>query len=324
MSNKRMKTNLSAILFTGFVLTVFVVGISAQQLKRKNVVTNGREVTITVTAVPQNAKARAVADRLQPGDFDVLEDKKSQRIISVKRGDEMPLVVAVLIQDDLVFRVNNEMQGVRDFIKQLPEGSVVMTGYLTDGALSVKQQFTAEREHAAKSLRIIYSSQMAGPFRLYDQVIDALKFFDGEQKGRRMVLMVSDGLDTSLGWQYMSPFISFDLYRAITEAQKRSVSVYSFYAPSVSWTSFSRRAVNAGQGSLNRIADETGGEAFFSGTDFVTFDPYFKELNEMLGRQWVITYQSSGVKTGFRRIEVATDFDIHLHHPAGYEVKKNK
>jgi hypothetical protein len=199
-----------------------------------------------------------------------------------------------------------------------------MTGYLTDGALSVKQQFTTDRERAAKSLRIIRSSEMAGPFRLYEQVIDALKFFDGEQKGRRMVLLVSDGLDTSLGWQFMSPFISFDLYRAITEAQKRSVSIYSFYAPSVSWTSFSRRAVNAGQGSLNRISDETGGEAFFSGIDFVTFDPYFKELNEMLSRQWIITYRSSSVKTGFRRIEVTTDFDIHLNHPAGYEVKKKK
>jgi VWFA-related protein len=312
-------------LFALFLTGVFVVSINAQQLKKKDVVTNnGKEVTITVTAVPQNSKARAIAERLQPGDFDVLEDKQSQRIISVKRGDELPLVVAVLIQDDLVLRVNNELNGIRDFIKQLPEGSIVMTGYLTDGVLSVKQTFTTDRERAAKSLRIIRSNEMAGPFRLYEQVIGALELFDGEPKGRRMVLFVSDGLDTSLGWQYMSPFISFDLYRAISQAQKRSVSVYSFYAPSVSWTSFSRRAANAGQSSLYRIAEETGGEAFFSGMDFVTFDPYFRELNEMLGQQWVITYQSSSVKTGFRKIEVTTDFDIHLHHPAGYEVKKKK
>lgn len=324
MSNKQMKKKLSAILFALFLTGVFVVSISAQQLKKKDVVTNGKEVTITVTAVPQNSKAKAIADRLQPSDFDVLEDKKSQRIISVKRGNELPLVVAVLIQDDLVLRVNNELNGIRDFIKQLPESSIVMTCYLTDGVLSVRQHFTTDHTRAASSLRIIRSSEMAGPYRLYGQVIDALQFFDGEPKGRRMILLVSDGLDTSLGWQYMSPFISFDLYKAISEAQKRSVSVYSFYAPSVSWTSFSRRAVNAGQGSLYRIADETGGEAFFSGMDFVTFDPYFEELNEMLGQQWVITYQSSGVKTGFRRIEVATDFDIHLHHPAGYEVKKKK
>jgi hypothetical protein len=46
----------------------------------------------------------------------------------------------------------------------------------------------------------------------------------------------------------------------------------------------SRIAVSYEQGSLNRLADETGGEAFFTGTDFVTFDPYFRELNDLLAR----------------------------------------
>ena len=92
--------------------------------------------------------------------------------------------------------------------------------------------------------------------------------------------------------------------------------------PSVGRTRFSRHAVNYGQGSLLRFADETGGEAFFSGTDFVTFDPYLREYRELLKNQWLITYRSKTTKKGFRKIEVTTDFDIHLHHPAGYRVKK--
>ena len=39
------------------------------------------------------------------------------------------------------------------------------------------------------------------------------------------------------------------------------------------------------------LADETGGEAFFSGSDFVTFDPYFRELGEILENQWLITFR---------------------------------
>jgi hypothetical protein len=83
----------------------------------------------------------------------------------------------------------------------------------------------------------------------------------------------------------------------------------------------SRIAVNYGQGSLNRLADETGGEAFFTGTDFVTFDPYFREFNDLLARQWLVTYRSSNTSSGFRRIEVTTEANLHLHYPAGYRVR---
>ena len=88
-------------------------------------------------------------------------------------------------------------------------------------------------------------------------------------------------------------------------------------------TSWNRQAVSYGQGSLNRLADETGGVAFFSGTSFVSFDPYFKELNGLLGLQWLITYRSSNTGDEFRRIEVTTDYDLHLRHPAGYRPRDN-
>ena len=55
-----------------------------------------------------------------------------------------------------------------------------------------------------------------------------------------------------------------------------------------------------------------------SGHDFVSFDPYFKEFEELLGLQWVITYRSSTIGRGFRRIEVTTEMDVHLHYPDGY------
>jgi hypothetical protein len=116
---------------------------------------------------------------------------------------------------------------------------------------------------------------------------------------------------------------SLDLERAITEAQRRGVAVFSFYAPTVGLTSWNRTAVGWGQGSLNRLADETGGAAFFSGTSFVSFDPYFKGLDELLDFQWLITYQSSNTGEGFRRIEVTTDYDLRLRRPAGYRPRED-
>jgi len=168
---------------------------------------------------------------------------------------------------------------------------------------------------------IIRSSESGTPYNPYEGVVDALRRFDSQPEGRRMIMFVSDGLDTSQGLRSASPSQSLALDRAITESQRRGVAAFTFYAPSIGPTSQSRLAINYGQGSLNRFADETGGEAFFAGTSFVTFDPFLKEFKDNLGRQWLITYQSSNAGSGFRRVEVTSESGVHLHHQAGYRVK---
>ena len=301
------------------VACLILIGISvaAAQSKQRDVQISGREVTILVTAHPHNQRTREAAMKLKADDLVVREDKTPQQIISVKRPAEAPPILAVLIQDDLVSRVNNELDGIRDFIRRLPEGSRVMTAYVTVGSLQVRQDFTTDRERAAGSLRILRGSSGA-PYNPYVEVIEALRRFDSQPAGRRMILLVSDGLDTSHGFRSSSPMLSVDLDRAIHEAQRRGVAVFSFFAPTVGLTSESRMEVNFGQGSLIRLGDETGGEAFLTGTDFVTFDPYFKEFNEVLGLQWLITYRSSTIGNSFRHIEVTTEQDVHLHYPSGY------
>lgn len=279
---------------------------------------NGGDVTILVTVHPHNDRSRALADKLKPEDFSVRENDRSQRIMSVKRATETPPILAVLVQDDLVSRVSNEIRGIKDFIRRCPEGSRVMTAYITAGSLRVTQDFTTDRERAAESLRILASSESASPFNPYVEVLEALRHFDSQPAERRMVLLVSDGLDVSGGFRSASPMLSMDLDRAIDEAQRRGVSVFTIYAPSAGLTSRSHLAVGFGQGSLSRIADETGGEGFFSGTDFVSFDPYFREFNELLSRQWLITYRTTNVEPGLRRIEVKTEYDLELLHPASF------
>jgi VWFA-related protein len=318
MCNK--KTDLRKTLAAAVLILVFALCASAQK-KQSDVSTSGRDVTILVTAHPHNDRTRANAQKLQADDFSVREEKRPQQIISVKGSSEAPPIISILIQDDLVPRVNNELNGFKDFIRRLPEGSRVMTGYITAGSLRVAQDFTTDREGAAGSLRVVRGAESAAPFNPYVEVLEALRRFDSQPVGRKIILLVSDGLDASRGFRSASPTLSIDLDRAIREAQRRGVAVFSFYSPSVGLTSVNRLAVNYGQGSLNRLADETGGEAFFSGTDFVSFDPYFKEFNGLLGLQWLITYRSSNLGTGFRRIEVTTESDVHLHYPEGYSIK---
>jgi hypothetical protein len=198
-----------------------------------------------------------------------------------------PMNIAILIQDDLISRVGNELGVTRSFIRSLPSGSRVMVGYITSGSLQVRQPFTTDLNQAAGSLRIPIASTAASSFNPYVEVIEALKKFDSSWKGPNTVLLISDGLDVSRGFDSTSAGHTLDIDRTIREANRRNVAIFSFYAPSVGFTSRSRVAASYGQSSLNRVSEETGGRAFFQGsTGFVTFDSYFNRLRQELNRQY--------------------------------------
>ncbi|MCA1575725.1 MAG: hypothetical protein LC770_14620 [Acidobacteria bacterium] len=196
---------------------------------------------------------------------------------------------AILIQDDLISQVGNELDITRNFIRSLPAGSRVMTGYITSGTLQVRQSFTTDLDRAARSLRIPLASAAAAPFNPYVEVSEALSRFDAGWKGNNAVLLISDGLDISRGFDSSAAGNTLDLHRAIKHANEGNVAVYSFYAPSVGLTSRSRLAASYGQSSLNRLASETGGKAFFQGTTgFVSFDSHFRRLREALNAQYAV------------------------------------
>jgi hypothetical protein len=198
-----------------------------------------------------------------------------------------PMNIAVLIQDDLISRVGNELGVTRDFIRSLPAGSRVMVGYITAGTLQVRQPFTTDLNRAAGSLRIPIASTAASPYNPYVEVIEALRKFDPSWQGPNAVLLISDGLDTSHGFDVSAAGHTVDIDRTIREAKRRNVAIFSFYAPSVGFTSRSFVAAGYGQSSLNRVSEETGGRAFFQGsTGFVTFDSYFNRLRQELNRQY--------------------------------------
>lgn len=210
---------------------------------------------------------------------------KNAKESSEKTRVEAPLNLAILIQDDLVSRVGNELDVTRNFIGTLPKGSRVMVAYVTAGALQVRQPFTNDLEKAAKSLRMPIGSTEVSPYNPYVEVVDALKQFEAKDENRNALLLISDGLDTSRGFDIDSAANTVDLLHAIKEAQRRNVSVYSFYAPTVGLTSWNHLAVSYGQSSLNRLSNETGGRAFFQGTSFVTFDSYFDRLRQAINER---------------------------------------
>jgi VWFA-related protein len=274
-----------------------------------------KPVTVPVTIRLREPK-REVEMRFV--DYVLREDGEEQTILSIRKPSENPITLAILIQDDLVSSISNEAKGIANFVRRLPPGSRVMIGYIRTGTLDVRRKFTGDPEKAAGSVRPPMGLGSASPFNPFVEVIEALRRFDSQPLGRRAIILVSDGLDISHGADSSSPGQSLDLQRAINEAQRRSVAVYSIYAPSANGSG-SLLGAN-GQGSLERLSKETGGRAFFEGTGApVSFDPFIKEIDASISMQIALTYLSTHPEKGFHRLEIKPlERDVEIRHPSGY------
>lgn len=250
----------------------------------------------------------------------VREDKEEQTILSIRSVTAgTPLQIAILIQDDLTANFNLQLNDIRNFIRRLPKGTRVMVGYIRGGSLQTTQKFTDDLEKAAKSLRIL-SGNVNSPNGPYGGVADALKRFEALPTGRRAILLFSDGVDVSQGTSPTDITQTIDLERSVTRAQRFGVAVYSFYSPTALTENGNSQLVLGGQSSLDRITDETGGRSFFQGsTAPLSFIPFFRDLDLLLGRQFALTYLSTHMKKGYHKVEVtSTNPEIKIEHPRGY------
>jgi hypothetical protein len=279
-----------------------------------------RPVTIPITPRVKGLKRLPSEELITLGEVTVREDGEERKVLSTRGIGNSPMSLAVLIQDDVVPSISNEIKAIGEFIRTLPKDSRVMVGYIRAGSLQVRQKFTTELDKGVRALRIPLSSTSVAPYNPYVEIIEGLKRFEQLPSGRRAMLVVTDGLDTSHGVSSSSAGLSLDLQRAIREAQRRSVAVYSFYAPTVTATeSRDPILVSNAQGSLSRLSDESGGRAFFQGTGApVSFSPFLSELGESLFMQLALTFLSTSKDKGFHKLEVALDSGVKVDYPAGY------
>lgn len=309
------KTGKTKSLLIAAAVSLLLAGQSAQGQRDGKKGNGAKPVTVPVT-IRLRAERREVEIRFV--DYILKEDGELQTILSIRKPAENPVTLAILMQDDLASSVSTESKGIANFVRHLPNGTRVMVGYIRSGSLDVRRKFTTDLEKAAAGVRPPMALASASPFNPYVEVIEALRRFDSQPLGRRAIVLVSDGVDTSRGLDSSSPGLSLDLQRAINEAQRRSVSVYSIYVPSAGGSG-DLLGLN-GQSCLERLSKETGGLAFFEGTGApVSFDPFIKEIDASISMQIALTYLSTHAEKGFHRLEIKPlERDVVIRHPSGY------
>jgi len=294
-----------------------IAALAVSALAQDGRTSRGAPKPVTVPVSIRLRQSTAVEMRIV--DFLLREDGEIQREISRRTPIDSPMTLAILFQDDLVSSVSVETRNMANFIRNEPGGSRVMVAYIRQGSMEVRRKFTNELDKAAQSVRVPQGTAGAGAYNPYVEIIEGLRRFDSQPLGRRAMIVISDGIDISRGLDSSTPGQSVDLQRAITEAQRRSVAIYSIFAPSAAPT---QQALSLnGQSCLQQLSDETGGRAFFQGTSGapVSFDPFLKEIDSLMSKQIALTYLSTHTNKGFHKLDIKPlERDVEIRHPAGY------
>jgi hypothetical protein len=245
------------------------------------------------------------------------------------RGDNAALQLFILIDDTCDVGIGNSLNDIRDFINAQPATTVVGVAYMSNATIQIAQNFTADHAAAAKAIRLPRGnlSAMDSP---YLSLISLIKSWP-QQKVRREVLMVSDGIDRLRGDRmsnYQSsptpgrmnrntpanmsssiPTISSDADSASTAGQRYGVIIHGIYATGVGRAGRNAWEAQIGQSGVAKIADETGGEYFSLGAqNLVSFKPYLDRLQRILDNQYYLVF---GVipknKAGLQRVKISTE-----------------
>jgi VWFA-related protein len=244
------------------------------------------EVNVVFTVTDRHGR---YVKNLAKGDFSVLDDSKPvEQIRSFHSETDLPLQVGLMVDasNSVRDRFKFEQESAIEFLNQTVRpryDKAFVVGF--DVTPEVTQDFTDNTEALSRGVRAL---RPGGGTAMYDALYFACrdKLLKEQQSGavRRAIILLSDGDDN------MSHVTREE---AIEMAQRAGVIVYSI---STNITGGARRG---GDKVLERIADATGGRAFFP---FQLNDVAnaFVEIQDELRSQYALSYNPANLRTDGR------------------------
>jgi Ca-activated chloride channel homolog len=226
----------------------------------------------------------------------IYEDNKPQAITNFTRETELPLTIAVLIDtsSSIRDRFKFEQQAAIDFLYRTLRPNKDKALLITfDSAIELIQDFSDNPEVLAKAIRQV---RPGGGTKMFDAIYLTCQEKLKAETGRKIMILISDG-DDNLSLETLSGTLEM--------AQKSDVSIYSISTNSSGF--FGLTAPKADK-VLKRLAEDTGGRAFFP---FKAEDlsASFQGISAELRSQYSLAYRSSNpTRDGsFRSIKIETD-----------------
>jgi Ca-activated chloride channel family protein len=270
-------------------------------------------VRLPVTVIDKNH--RFIVD-LKETDFEIAEDKTPQTIVSFLPQSNVPLDLAVLMDtsNSVKPKLNFEKDASYSFLETMLGSRQDRALFATfDSQVELHQDFTDRLDLLTQAIDKVKAQ---GGTRMYDAIygICEEKMMASTSLGRRRAMVViTDGADTES---------ERELKEVIDIAQRSETPVYV-----ISTESGGIFGVQAGLGGrkenkdLKRLAEETGGRAFFT-ADMNELKERLAGIARELRSQYLIAYEpTNGNYDGkFRQVEVKlpNHKDLRIRTKKGY------
>jgi hypothetical protein len=221
------------------------------------------------------------------------------------QGDHADLEYFILIDDGANMTLGSQIEPIRKFILAQPPTAKIGLAYMQNGIAQVAQTLTTDHDAVAKALRL--PSGIAGiNGSPYFSVSDLVKRWPASA-ARREMLMISDGIDRYYGSaDFLDPYLD----AAIGDALRSGIVVSAIYTPGMGHFSHDFYLTYWGQLYMAKLADQTGGEAYYIGMTGppVTFTPYLDEQSNRLTHQYLLTFLAKPPKkAGLQQVRIATE-----------------
>ena len=290
-----MKNNLFFTLAV-FVLATTAAGAGAQQ-------SAGVPVHVVVTVEAHKGKETPVINR---EDVMVHEGRDRDPVVDwvPAQGKHAALELMILLDDGSNSTLGTQLDDLR-IISSQPNTTAVGVAYMRDGIAEVVQNLTNDHSAAAKALRLPLGTRGVNGSP-YLALTDLVKRWP-TTAARRAVVMATDGVDRLYGTgDLQDPYLD----EAIDNALRAGITVSAIYTPGVGHFGHSYWQTYWGQTYLSRLADETGGEAYYIGFSGppVSFTPFLEDVEKRLAHQYLLTFLAKPPKkANWQRIRLMTE-----------------
>lgn len=292
---------------------------AAADRRQETEIVNVRRVRLPITVTD---KKNQFVSGLTIDDFLIFEDKVPQKIDSFsseENNNNLPLYVAVLMDTSpsTAAKLKFEQESAMNFIQTVvrPRRDRVLFATF-DHEVTLRQDFTDRLELLD---RAVFGVKKTGTqTALYDAIWEFCDQKMRAAQGRRALVIITDGDDT---------YSRADINDAIDIAQRTETTLFAISTKAgLSGTVPGVEAgtvKDKGDKILDRLCEETGGTAFFTG-DMLALERAFGKIAKELRTQYLLTYRPSNeVYDGReRRIEVKLREGherLKLRHKKGYK-----
>jgi Ca-activated chloride channel homolog len=277
---------------------------------------------VTVPFNVTDKKNRYIND-LSKDDIEVFEDNKGQEIFSFERQTDLPITIAMLIDisGSQEYTLPEERSAGQRFFRRVLRPRKDMAAVVTFEHESVLvQDLTSDVEKLYRALDDVrlpaqsatmgrrggtppINNSGVGSTAMFDSIYSVSSDLLRREAGRRVIILVTDGADTSSGVK---------MREAIERTWRSEIIVYSIGIGG---------PMGVDSGTLKKIAAETGGRAFFPRNE-EDLDKAYAQIDEDLRSQYILAYTpANAAKDGsFRTIQVKVKNhgDLTVRHRRGY------